>query len=95
MAEKHIEAKFRRKIEAAGGLCYKWVSPGNSGVPDRIVLMPGGRVYFVELKTEHGKLSPIQDRQISRLKLAGQTVFVAYGAGEAFDLAEKIVKGEI
>lgn len=52
--EKDIEQKLRKMVEAHGGLCLKWVCPGWSGVPDRIVLLPGGRIYFVELKRPKG-----------------------------------------
>ncbi len=57
----------------------KFVSPGQDGVPDRIVVMPGGRVYFVELKTETGKLSRIQKYQLKRLTDLGQICSVIYG----------------
>lgn len=53
--EKEIEQKLRKMIEHHGGLCLKWVCPGWLGVPDRICLLPGGRVVFVELKRPDGK----------------------------------------
>lgn len=52
--EKEIEEKLRTKVEDAGGWCLKWVCPGWAGVPDRIVLLPGGRVVFVETKRPRG-----------------------------------------
>lgn len=59
--ERDIEQKLRKKVEACGGKCLKWVCPGWSGVPDRIVLLPGGRVIFVETKRpKGGRLSPLQ-----------------------------------
>lgn len=59
--EKDIEAKLRQAVGSAGGLCLKWVCPGWAGVPDRIVLLPGGRIVFVEVKRpKGGTLSPIQ-----------------------------------
>jgi hypothetical protein len=59
--EKDIEKKLRTAVEAAGGFCLKWVCPGWAGVPDRIVLLPGGRICFVETKRpKGGELSALQ-----------------------------------
>lgn len=59
--EKDIEQKLRKMVEARGGKCLKWVCPGWSGVPDRIVLLPGGRCVFVETKRpKGGELSKLQ-----------------------------------
>lgn len=59
-SEKMLEPRLVKEIKKRGGRCVKWVSPGNAGVPDRIVLMPGGYIYFVELKST-GKLpTPLQ-----------------------------------
>ena len=52
--EKEIESRLRKRIEARGGRCLKWVCPGWSGVPDRICLLPGGRIVFVETKRPKG-----------------------------------------
>lgn len=79
MLEKEVEAKLVRGVKQLGGIAYKFVSPGNSGVPDRIVVLPGGRIEFVELKSKTGRLSSIQKRQIARLESAGKKVQVLYG----------------
>lgn len=50
-SEKYLESTLRLKVIELGGQCFKWVSPGVNGVPDRIVLMPFGHIWFVELKT--------------------------------------------
>ena len=60
MLEKEIERYFKKKIEPRGGKVWKLVSPGLAGVPDRIVLMNGGRIVFVEFKAPGKKLRPLQ-----------------------------------
>lgn len=77
--EKQIEKYLRLRVEERRGVCLKFVSPGQDGVPDRIVVMPGGRVYFVELKTETGELSRIQRYQLKRLTDLHQICSVVYG----------------
>jgi hypothetical protein len=52
--EKDIEAKLVERVRNSGGFCLKWTSPGWAGVPDRIVLLPGARVIFVETKRPKG-----------------------------------------
>ena len=71
MKESEIEARLVRGVKALGGVAYKFVSPGNVGVPDRVVVLPGGRVIFVELKAEGGRLSPMQRQQLARLRRLG------------------------
>lgn len=59
--EKEIEKKLRKGVEKRGGRCLKWTCPGWAGVPDRIVLLPGGHIYFVETKRpKGGELSALQ-----------------------------------
>lgn len=61
--EKDIEKKLRTRIENMGGRCLKWVCPGWIGVPDRIILLPGARIYFVETKRpKGGELSAMQKK---------------------------------
>lgn len=58
MREREIEKILAAEVKKLGGRAYKWVSPGNDGVPDRIVILPGETPYFVELKSESGGLAP-------------------------------------
>lgn len=61
MLEKELERKLIKLIKAHGGYCLKWVCPGFAGVPDRIILLPGGRIIFAELKKpKGGRLSELQ-----------------------------------
>jgi len=58
MREKAIEAYFRNEIRRRGGWSMKLA--GVAGVPDRLVIMPDGQVWFIELKTDTGRLSKVQ-----------------------------------
>lgn len=79
MLEKDIEKFLNDNIKKLGGRSYKFVSPGNSGVPDRIIFLPGGRIYFVELKTKKGYPSALQKLQRRRFKKLGHEVYLLYG----------------
>ena len=76
MLEKKIEERLRKKAKEAGGLAAKWVSPSMSGVPDRIVFLPGGKIIFVELKRPGEKPTPLQNRIIEILRGLGADVRV-------------------
>lgn len=60
MLEKAIEHYLVKRVKALGGVAYKFVSPAHRGVADRIVCLPNGTTHFVELKTDGGRLSPLQ-----------------------------------
>ena len=79
MRERDIEKILTDEVKKLGGKAYKWVSPGNSGVPDRIVFFPDGRHVFVELKADKGELSRLQKIQIRKLRSLGQPVYVVKG----------------
>lgn len=85
MTESELERILVEEVRKAGGRAYKWVSPGNIGVPDRIVFFPGGKVYYVELKTERGRISAQQKIQMRRLEELGQTVRVVKGMAGLID----------
>ena len=70
--EKDIESALKRRVEGCGGKCIKFVAVSESGIPDRIVLLPHGRVIFVELKRPYGgRLSAIQKYQLDKLRSLG------------------------
>lgn len=54
--EKSVENVLRQAVETEGGLCLKWVCPGHKGVPDRMLLFPGGIIAFVEVKRPGAKI---------------------------------------
>lgn len=82
MRERDIENWLVRQVRQAGGMCWKLTSPGSSGVPDRLVILPGGRIWFVELKAEDGVLSSIQDYQIRQMLGRGCRAVVLRGMDE-------------
>jgi hypothetical protein len=60
MRESPLERKAREAVERIGGKMPKWVSPGNRGVPDRLVILPDGRTIYVEMKAPGKPLEPLQ-----------------------------------
>lgn len=71
MNEKLIERKLREGVKALGGLALKFSSPYHRGIPDRIVLMPGGQTFFVELKTTGKKPTELQKKALTELRSLG------------------------
>ncbi|KEF40431.1 VRR-NUC domain-containing protein [Schinkia azotoformans MEV2011] len=76
MRERDIEKYLREQVRKAGGRAYKWESPGNAGVPDRIVIFPGNRILFVELKAPGKKPTKLQISQHRKLADLDCTVLV-------------------
>ncbi|WP_330948880.1 VRR-NUC domain-containing protein [Virgibacillus sp. MG-45] len=76
MREKDIEEYLRKEVKKAGGKAYKFESPGNDGVPDRIVIFPGNNIFFVELKAPGEKPRPLQVKQMRDLTNFGCSVSV-------------------
>lgn len=79
MREKIIEKKFTDAVKKMGGIAPKFVSPGLDGVPDRLVLLPMGRMAFVEFKTPGKKMRPLQIRRKKQLESLGFMVFCVDG----------------
>jgi hypothetical protein len=71
MKEGQLERRLKREVEKLGGKALKFVSPGMSGVPDRIILFPGGRIFFVELKAPGEHLRPLQEKRAKELQALG------------------------
>ena len=90
MLERDIEDWLNRQIESMGGLALKFVSPGNPGVPDRIYILPNGRVWFVELKQQLGKVAKIQKGQRQRLLSMGCNYRLVRGMEDARAYAEEM-----
>lgn len=85
-SEKSIERYLVKKARDVGGKAWKFVSPGNMGVPDRVVTFPTGQTVFTEVKCETGQLSDPQKNQIKKLKSLNQAVRVVYSKKDVDDL---------
>ena len=81
--EKDIETYVREKVERMGGKVLKWVCPGNKGVPDRIVLVPGGLICFAEFKDAGEKPRPLQKWWRKELRKLGFRAVIIEGMAEA------------
>ncbi len=75
MREKVIEQQLVKAVKSMGGIAPKLVSPGFDGLPDRLVLLPGGRLAFVELKAPGKSLRPLQEKRKRQLQALGFLVF--------------------
>jgi len=90
--EKDVERLLVRNVEQAGGQCLKWVSPGWSGVPDRIVLLPGGVIAFVELKRpEGGRVSALQLYWAEKLQALGFKWYLIRNSADVWRFMEDVI----
>lgn len=80
--ENQIEKYFVQTVARMGGMAYKFTSPAHRGVSDRIACLPGGVVWFVELKAPGGRLSPLQKLFAARMKELGQNYTVLWSKTE-------------
>lgn len=92
MSEKELEKMFKDEVKKAGGCAYKFVSPGMSGVPDRLVVLPGNAVGFVELKAPGKKSRPEQCYQQRKLENLGCYVAVLDNPSLIRQVIEEIQK---
>ncbi|MCD7825261.1 MAG: VRR-NUC domain-containing protein [Clostridiaceae bacterium] len=76
MREKDVECRLVSEVKKRGGICPKWVSPGFDGVPDRIALLPDGRIGFVEVKAKGKRPRPLQTARLELLRRLRFKVYV-------------------
>ena len=78
MREKEIETYLCKTVERIGGQAFKFTSPMNRGVADRVVCLPNGAVWFIEVKAPDGKLTALQERFGRRMTELKQNYAVLY-----------------
>ncbi|MGB4658695.1 MAG: VRR-NUC domain-containing protein [Mobilitalea sp.] len=93
MTEEYIEQKLVKAVKKRGGMALKFVSPGLDGVPDRIVLLPMGRIAFVELKAPGKKMRPLQVRRKRQLEALGFLVYCVDRVEEIGGMLDEIKNG--
>ena len=94
MMEKSIEQKLVAKVKKLGGICPKFISPGYDGMPDRLVLLPKGKIGFVEVKKKGMKPRPLQLARHKLLKGLGFKVFVLDDEKDIDEILENILGGD-
>ena len=91
--EREIEQKLVNTVKDCGGYCLKWVCPGWGGVPDRIILLPGARVIFCEVKRpKGGRLSALQVKWKEWLTALGFDHFTLWTLDELNELEQLLTK---
>lgn len=90
MRENAIEKRLVQAVKHMGGLAWKFLSPGMDGVPDRIVILPHGRVFFVELKAPGAHLRPLQVKRKRQLEALGVSVYIVDDAGQIGGLLDAL-----
>ena len=91
MRERDIERRLKKRVESSipGAMCLKFESPGFTGVPDRIILLPDGLIAFAELKAPGKTERPRQVYVQDKLRAMGYRVFSAV---DSYEAVEKVVE---
>lgn len=90
MRESQIEAKLKKMVEKMGGVAPKFISSGLIGMPDRLVLLPGGHMAFVEVKAPGKVPPPLQESRHRMLRKLGFKVYVLDDAGQIGGILDEI-----
>lgn len=90
MKENHIEQKLVKAVKNMGGIAPKFVSSGYDGMPDRLVLLPHGKLAFIELKAPGKRLRPLQEKRKRQLEALGFLVFCIDGTEQIGGILDEI-----
>lgn len=90
MRESEIEKALTFEVKKRGGLALKFISPGMSGVPDRMIIMKGGKLAFIELKAPGKKLRPLQIKRKRQLEELGFLVYCIDNKIQIGDVLDEI-----
>ena len=90
MLEKYIEKKLIAAVKRIDGIAFKFTAPGINGVPDRLVLLPNGKIAFVEIKAPGRKMRPQQVRRKRQLEELGFSVYCLDGVEQIGGMIDEI-----
>lgn len=94
LSEKQIEQKLVAEVRRRGGMALKFVSPSYSGMPDRLVLLPDGKVAFVEVKAPGKNPRSLQVKRHATLRKLGFQVFVLDAASDIPMILKEVMEGD-
>ena len=95
MREKIIEAHLVKRVKMHEGLCLKFISPSLDGVPDRIILMPNGKMAFAEIKAMGGKMRPLQVKRKRQLEALGFKVYCIDNPDKISRIIHEVTGGDM
>ena len=94
LSVKQIEQKLVAEVRRRGGMALKFVSPSYSGMPDRLILLPDGKVAFVEVKAPGKKPRSLQVKRHATLRKLGFQVFVLDAARDIPVILKEVMEGD-
>ena len=94
LSKKQIEQKLVAEVRRRGGMALKFVSPSYSGMPDRLILLPDGKVAFVEVKAPGKKPRSLQVKRHATLRKLGFQVFVLDAASDIPVILKEVMEGD-
>lgn len=92
MLEKEIEKKLIEAVKRVGGIAPKFISPSYDGMPDRIIIIPFGKIAFAELKAPRKHLRPLQEKRKRKLESLGVLVFVIDSVEKIDEVIKEVMK---
>lgn len=91
-SEKCVEQILTKKVKERGGMAVKFISPNLNGVPDRIILLPNGKMAFAEMKAPGKKMRPVQIKRKRQLEALGFKVYCVDGVEQIGGILDEIEK---
>lgn len=92
MRESKIESYLVKEVKKINGLCLKWVAPGTRGVPDRIVILPKGKTYYVEMKQPKGRIDSLQQYMHKQLTTRNHKVYTLWTKSQVDEFISEVME---